>query len=83
MQLRRHYCPAPVCAPSRASLLLGVHQGHANIRDNQFDKALENNHTLASMLRQAGYTTVLIGKYGLQGPRDCRGSARPSAAARV
>ena len=25
LQLRRHYCPAPVCAPSRASLLLGVH----------------------------------------------------------
>jgi arylsulfatase A-like enzyme len=31
----QHYCPAPVCAPSRASLLLGVHQGHANVRDNQ------------------------------------------------
>src|SRR4051812_14121059 len=28
MQLRDYYCPAPVCAPSRASLLLGVHQGH-------------------------------------------------------
>lgn len=68
LQLRRHYCPAPVCAPSRASLLLGVHQGHANVRDNQFDKALENNHTLASVMRQAGYATVLIGKYGLQGP---------------
>ncbi len=67
LQLRRHYCSAPVCAPSRASLLLGVHQGHANVRDNHFDKALENNHTLASVLRQAGYTTVLIGKYGLQG----------------
>ena len=67
MQLRRHYCPAPVCAPSRASLLLGVHQGHANIRDNQFDKALEDNHTLGTVLRQAGYATVMIGKYGLQG----------------
>jgi len=63
----RHYCPAPVCAPSRASLLLGVHQGHANVRDNQFDKALENNHTLASVLKAAGYATVAIGKYGLQG----------------
>ncbi|MDP3850480.1 MAG: sulfatase-like hydrolase/transferase [Luteolibacter sp.] len=67
LQLRRHYSPAPVCAPSRASLLLGVHQGHANVRDNQFDKALENNHTLASVLKQAGYATALIGKYGLQG----------------
>lgn len=67
LQLRRHYCSAPVCAPSRASFLLGVHQGHANVRDNQFDKALENNHTIATMLKQADYATAAIGKYGLQG----------------
>jgi arylsulfatase A-like enzyme len=67
VQMRQHYCPAPVCAPSRASLLLGVTQGHANVRDNQFDKALEQNHTLASVLRQAGYATVAVGKWGLQG----------------
>ena len=67
VQLPGHYCPAPVCAPSRASLLLGVSQGHANVRDNQFDKALENNHTLATVLKQAGYATVAIGKWGLQG----------------
>ena len=67
LQLRRHYSSAPVCAPSRASLMLGVHQGHANVRDNQFDKALENNHTLASVLKQAGYATAAFGKWGLQG----------------
>lgn len=61
------YCPAPVCAPSRSSLLLGVTQGHANVRDNQFDKALEDNHTLASVLREAGYATAVFGKWGLQG----------------
>ena len=65
--LNQHYCPAPVCAPSRASLLLGVHQGHVNIRDNQFDKALEDNHTLGTTLQEAGYATALIGKYGMQG----------------
>ncbi len=70
MQLRHHYCPAPVCAPSRASLLLGVHQGQANVRDNQFDKALENNHTLASVLKTAGYATACIGKWGLQGSNN-------------
>ncbi|HEX4348823.1 MAG TPA: sulfatase-like hydrolase/transferase [Verrucomicrobiae bacterium] len=67
VQLPAQYCPAPVCAPSRASLLLGVSQGHANVRDNQFDKALENNHTLATVLKQAGYATAIIGKWGLQG----------------
>lgn len=65
--LSNHYCAAPVCAPSRASILLGVSQGHANVRDNQFDKALENNHTLATVLKKAGYTTVAVGKWGLQG----------------
>lgn len=67
MQLRAHYCPAPVCAPSRSSLLTGVHQGHAVVRDNQFDKALEDNHTLATVMKSAGYKTWLVGKYGLQG----------------
>lgn len=66
-QLPQHYCAAPVCAPARASLLLGRHQGHSNVRDNQFDKALENNHTLATVLRKAGYATSTFGKWGLQG----------------
>ncbi|MDR3712986.1 MAG: sulfatase-like hydrolase/transferase [Puia sp.] len=65
--LTQHYCAAPVCAPSRSSLLLGVSQGHANVRDNQFDKALEDNYTMASTLRQLGYSTAAIGKWGLQG----------------
>lgn len=67
MSLTRHYAPAPVCAPSRASLLQGVHQGHAGIRNNQFDKALSDNHNLATVLKEAGYATALVGKYGLQG----------------
>ena len=67
LQLRAHYCPAPVCAPSRSSLLTGVHQGNAVVRDNQFDKELEDNETLGTVMRAAGYRTCLIGKYGLQG----------------
>lgn len=62
-----HYAAAPVCAPSRASLLAGVHQGHASVRNNQFDKALEANHTIASVLRTLGYATYAVGKWGLQG----------------
>ncbi|WP_411846560.1 sulfatase-like hydrolase/transferase [Roseibacillus persicicus] len=63
----RHYCPAPVCAPSRGSFLTGFHQGHCGIRNNQFDKALPNDHTVASTLKAGGYRTALVGKYGLQG----------------
>jgi arylsulfatase A-like enzyme len=76
VQLRHHYCPAPVCAPSRASLLLGVHQGHANVRDNQFDKALENNHTLATVMKTAGYATACVGKWGLQGSSNAAAPSR-------
>lgn len=65
--LTQHYSAAPVCAPSRASILLGVNQGHANVRDNQFDKALEDNYTMASTLHTLGYSTAAVGKWGLQG----------------
>jgi arylsulfatase A-like enzyme len=65
--LTSNYCAAPVCAPSRASLMLGQSQGHANVRDNQFDKALEDNYTMPKVLKAAGYATSLIGKWGLQG----------------
>lgn len=63
----RHYCPAPVCAPSRGSFLTGFHQGHCGVRNNQFDKALPDDHTVASTLKAGGYRTALVGKYGLQG----------------
>jgi len=65
--LNRHYCPAPICAPSRASLITGMHQGHSNVRNMQFDKALEDNWNFANTLQAAGYRTLHVGKYGLQG----------------
>lgn len=65
--LPHHYAAAPVCAPSRASLMGGVHQGHSNLRNNQFDKALEDNHTLASVLQKSGYATFAVGKWGIHG----------------
>lgn len=80
-QLRRHYTAAPVCAPARASLFSGVHQGHAEvIRNNNFDAALENSHTLASVLKQAGYATALIGKWGIGGGKESGGTPETAAA---
>ncbi len=70
LQLRAHYVAAPVCAPSRGSFFLGQSQGNAPVRDNQFDKALPDQPTIASTLQQAGYHTGLVGKWGLQGKKD-------------
>lgn len=61
------YSNAPVCAPSRASFMTGMNQGNASVRDNQFDKQIEDNHTIANLLKGAGYATAAIGKWGLQG----------------
>jgi len=75
--LTHHYVGAPICASSRSSFLQGRHQGHADIRDAQFDKPLPDNHTLAGTLKSAGYKTVHIGKAGLSGPDPNLPSAHP------
>ena len=67
MILSRHYSSAPVCVPTRASLLTGQHQGHSTIRNIAFDAELPNTHTLGSVLQTAGYATAAIGKWGVQG----------------
>ena len=67
VRLAQHYTGAPVCAPARGSVLTGMTQGRANVRDNQFDKALADTHTLGSLLQQAGYNTAAFGKWGVQG----------------
>jgi arylsulfatase A-like enzyme len=66
-KLTHHYVSASVCAPSRASLLQGRHQGHSDVRNSQFDKALPDTHSIASVLKTAGYRTIHIGKGGLSG----------------
>ncbi|MEG1933606.1 MAG: sulfatase-like hydrolase/transferase [Kiritimatiellia bacterium] len=65
--LTDHLTAAPVCAPARASLLTGKHQGHCSLRDNQFDRPFEHQFTLGTLLQSVGYTTYAIGKWGLGG----------------
>lgn len=75
--LTQHYTGAPVCASARGSLLMGQHQGNCAIRDNQFDKAMPDNHTLATVLKAAGYHTMAIGKWGLQGKEEDKWPGHP------
>lgn len=75
--LTNHYTAAPVCAPARASLLEGLHQGHSSVRDNQFDKPINNGLTMAQMLSKAGYRTLHVGKAGVAGARDKNSNEGP------
>jgi arylsulfatase A-like enzyme len=61
-----YYAGSTVCAPSRAALMTGLHTGHAWIRGNVAGNSLrEQDRTIASVLKDAGYRTALIGKWGL------------------
>lgn len=62
------YAGSPECAPSRASLMTGMHMGHCRIRNNRSvrkqDHLLDADITVAELLKTAGYTTGMVGKWG-------------------
>jgi arylsulfatase A-like enzyme len=67
-----HYAGSTVCGPSRTSLMTGLHSGHSPIRENpRWTKSGKpasldpNQITVARELKRAGYTTGIIGKWGL------------------
>jgi arylsulfatase A-like enzyme len=65
MRFTQFYAGAPVCAPSRNVLMTGQHVGHATIRGNAKVDLGPGDFTVATMLKEAGYATGLIGKWGL------------------
>lgn len=71
LRFTQFYAGSPVCAPSRAVLMTGLHTGHARVRgnagkDNREAQSLrQGDVTVAETLKQAGYATALIGKWGL------------------
>ncbi len=73
------YSGTSVCAPSRASLMTGLHTGHSPIRANreiqpEGQKPLpEGTVTVAEVLKSAGYATACAGKWGM-GMFDTSGS---------
>jgi arylsulfatase A-like enzyme len=73
MRFTQYYAGSTVCAPSRAALMTGQHTGHAWVRGNGGalvgDVPLRpEDVTVAEVLREAGYRTAMIGKWGLGAP---------------
>jgi len=74
IRFTQHYSGSTVCAPSRSSLMTGMHTGHTPIRGNkewkpegQWPMPAET-YTMAEMLKEAGYVTGAFGKWGLGYP---------------
>ncbi|MDB6020729.1 MAG: N-acetylgalactosamine-6-sulfatase [Pedosphaera sp.] len=65
MRFTSFYAGSTVCAPSRCALMTGKHTGHARIRGNSTQSLLPEDVTVAELLKQAGYNTGAIGKWGL------------------
>ena len=68
IRFTQYYAGSTVCAPSRCALMTGLHTGHAWIRGNGDIPLREEDTTIAMVLKDAGYRTAVIGKYGLGGP---------------
>ncbi len=65
-----YYAGSTVCAPSRSCLMTGQHTGHTTVRgnygkDHRRVSLRDEDVTVAEVLKQAGYTTGGIGKWGL------------------
>lgn len=70
MKFKRFYSGSTVCAPSRSVLMTGQHMGHTHVRGNAGgDMARQSlrdiDLTVAEKMKEAGYATALIGKWGL------------------
>ena len=69
IRFTNYYSGSTVCAPSRNALMTGQHTGHAWVRGNLAGNALRDQDlTIATVLRDGGYRTALIGKWGLGEP---------------
>ena len=71
LKFTNFYAGSTVCAPSRASLMTGLHTGHTPVRGNKgFEPEgqaplPDSVVTIATLLQQNGYATGAFGKWGM------------------
>ena len=71
MRFTQHYAGTAVCAPTRCSLMTGLHTGHTYIRANSPGypngqmPIPDDTETIGKMMQRAGYATACIGKWGI------------------
>jgi arylsulfatase A-like enzyme len=71
MRFTQFYAGSTVCAPSRSVLMTGLHTGHTRVRGNAgqgnplAQSLRPEDVTVAKVLNSAGYSTALVGKWGL------------------
>ena len=78
------YAGSPICSPSRCALLTGKNMGHARFRGNHalvggMDESdritlLNEDITIAQLLKQTGYATGMAGKWGMATSGDDPGT---------
>ena len=65
MQFFNHYSGSTVCAPTRSCLMTGQHTGRTRVRGNGKAFLKPQDVTVAEVLKQVGYSTACVGKWGL------------------
>jgi uncharacterized sulfatase len=71
VRFTQFYAGSTVCAPSRSVLMTGQHLGRTRVRGNAggrnpLAQSLQaSDVTVARVLRESGYATGLVGKWGL------------------
>ncbi len=74
LRMTQFYAGTSVCAPSRTSLMTGMHTGHTTVRGNRGMKPegqfplSDSVLTFPQVLQKSGYATAAFGKWGLGYP---------------